>query len=101
MLHKNHRWLWLLLVDQVPVSNTDVVVTLAKVLRLKVPTQGKLVGRVLTEALRDRPNKVKYKSHVLESAPGANGLKTILKYQTVGNTLYFDVAGFPGRTLGL
>ncbi|MBK1987317.1 alkaline phosphatase family protein [Sphaerospermopsis aphanizomenoides BCCUSP55] len=88
-------------VDKAPVSNADVAVTLAKVLNLKVPTQGKLVGRVLNEALRGGVKKVNFQSHVLESAPAENGLKTVLKYQTVGNTRYFDVAGFPGRTLGL
>jgi hypothetical protein len=85
-------------VDEAPVSNADVAVTLAKVLNLQVPAQGKLVGRVLNEALRGGVN---FQSHVLESAPAENGLKTVLKYQTVGNTRYFDVAGFAGRTLGL
>jgi hypothetical protein len=28
-------------------------------------------------------------------------LKTVLRYQSVGKTLYFDVAGFPGRSVGL
>jgi hypothetical protein len=40
-------------------------------------------------------------SFEMESKPASNGLKTVLKYQTVGRTRYFDVAGFPGRTLGL
>jgi arylsulfatase A-like enzyme len=88
-------------VDEAPVSNADVAVTLAKVLNLQVPAQGKLVGRVLNEALRGGVDKVNFQSHVLESAPAENGLKTVLKYQTVGNTRYFDVAGFAGRTLGL
>jgi hypothetical protein len=35
------------------------------------------------------------------SAPGANGLRTVLMYQSVGKTMYFDAAGFPGRTVGL
>jgi hypothetical protein len=26
---------------------------------------------------------------------------TILTYQTVGQTRYFDAAGYPGRTVGL
>jgi hypothetical protein len=28
-------------------------------------------------------------------------LRTVLRYQTVGAQLYFDAAGFPGRTVGL
>jgi len=88
-------------VDQAPVGNADVAVTLTKVLNLKVTGRGKLVGRVLNETLVKGPNDVAFKSQTLESPTAANGLKTILKYQTVGNTRCFDVAGFPGRTLGL
>ena len=33
--------------------------------------------------------------------PGANGLATVLIGQRVGNTRYFDAAGFNGRTVGL
>lgn len=88
-------------VDRVPVSNADVAITLAETLNLKIPHQGKLIGRVLHEALTKGAKKVSFKSHTLTSQPATNGLKTILKYQTVGSTRYFDVAGFPGRTLGL
>ncbi|NMG07400.1 alkaline phosphatase family protein [Brasilonema sp. UFV-L1] len=87
--------------DLAPASNADVAVTIAKILDLKLSTQGKLVGRVLSEALVNGPDSVQYKSFTLKSPSAANGLKTILKYQTVGKTRYFDVAGFPGRTLGL
>lgn len=88
--------------DMAPVSNADVAPTLAKVLNLKkLSPHGKLVGRVLSEALLSGPDKVQYKSFTLKSPSAANGLQTILKYQTVGKTRYFDVAGFPGRTLGL
>ncbi|MGH8001790.1 MAG: alkaline phosphatase family protein [Brasilonema sp.] len=87
--------------DLAPASNADVAVTIAKVLNLKLSTQGKLVGRVLSEALVNGPDSIQYKSFTLRSSSAGNGLKTILKYQTVGKTRYFDVAGFPGRTLGL
>ncbi|NEU74276.1 alkaline phosphatase family protein [Hassallia byssoidea VB512170] len=86
--------------DTAPTSNADVAPTLAKVLKLKLPSQGKLVGRVLSEALTNGVN-IKSQSQTLESQVAANGLKTILKYQTVGGTRYFDTAGFPGRTVGL
>ncbi len=88
-------------VDKAPVGNADVAVTFAKILNLKITGHGRLVGRVLNEILVKGPNDVAYKSETQESTPAANGLKTILKYQTVGNNKYFDVAGFPGRTLGL
>ena len=37
----------------------------------------------------------------MSKKPSANGLRTVLKFQRVLSTRYFDVAGFPGRTLGL
>jgi hypothetical protein len=39
--------------------------------------------------------------HEEASAPSPAGLMTVLRYQTVGSTPYFDVAGFFGRTVGL
>jgi hypothetical protein len=38
---------------------------------------------------------------LLKSQPAANGLATILETQRVGSSVYFDVAGFSGRTVGL
>jgi hypothetical protein len=35
------------------------------------------------------------------SKSGAGGLRTTLVWQRVGATRYYDVAGFPGRTVGL
>jgi hypothetical protein len=59
-----------------------------------------LMGRVMSEAL---PNGVvpKAAEDRIASKPAANGLQTVLKFQRVLSTRYFDVAGFPGRTLGL
>jgi len=37
----------------------------------------------------------------LESRPAFNGLKTVLKTQQVGSSIYFDAAGFPARTVGI
>lgn len=88
-------------VDQAPVGNADVAVTIAKILGLQIPHQGELVGRVLEEALVNGSDAIEFKAEQLESKPAANGLKTILKYQTVKGTRYFDAAGFPDRTLGL
>jgi len=90
-------------VDQAPVSNVDVAVTIAQILGLNPPPdrQGTLVGRAISEALVGGPDTVDYTANTLSSVPAANGLRTILKYQTVGSTKYFDVAGFPGRSTGL
>jgi len=87
--------------DLAPVSNADLVPTLAQVLKLNLSPQGKLVGRVLTEALVGGADSVKFQSQVLESPVAKNGLKTILKYQILEGWRYLDTAGFPGRTLGL
>lgn len=87
--------------DQAPVGNADVAVTIAKILGLTIPHQGDLVGRVIDEALINGSDSPQFKSEQLESNPAANGLKTILRYQTIGRNRYFDAAGFPGRTVGL
>jgi hypothetical protein len=54
----------------------------------------------MSEAL---PNGITPKAieATIASKPAANGLKTIVKYQRVLTQRYFDVAGFPGRTVGL
>jgi hypothetical protein len=85
--------------DALPVSNADVGATAAKLLDLNARPNGKLVGRVITEAM---PNGATPKavSDTIRSEP-ANGLRTVLKLQRVGSQRYFDVAGFPGRTVGL
>jgi arylsulfatase A-like enzyme len=86
--------------DEAPASNADVGKTLSRILGLKIKNNGKLIGRVLTETMPGgaTANAV---AKVLRSDPDANGVRTILDYQLVGNTRYFDAAGFPGRTVGL
>lgn len=91
-------------VDAAPVSNVDVPVTIAQILGLKPPvpdSNGTLVGRAIAEALKGGPKKVPFLERTVTSQPANNGLTTVLKYQTVGETRYFDVAGFPGRSTGL
>jgi hypothetical protein len=86
--------------DEAPASNADVGKTLARILRLTIRDHGKLTGRVLSEAM---PGE-KMPRHVTETArsdPTAAGLATVLNYQRVGKTRYFDAAGFPERTVGL
>ncbi len=87
-------------VDPAPASNADVGRTIARLMQLEVSDRGKLVGRVLSETL---PNGVvpKVTGRVVTSEPAPNGLVTVLNMQTVGDTRYFDAAGFPGRTVGL
>jgi hypothetical protein len=87
-------------VDPAPASNADVGRTIVQLMRLDVSDHGKLVGRVLTEALPggSAPDVT---SHVITSEPAVNGLVTVVNVQMVGNMRYFDAAGFPGRTVGL
>jgi hypothetical protein len=87
-------------VDPAPASNADIGRTIAHLLRLKTTDHGKLVGRVLSEAL---PNGAvpEARDRVIISDPAAGGLSTVLNMQEVGDARYFDAAGFPGRTVGL
>jgi hypothetical protein len=86
-------------VDDAPASNADIGVTLVHLLGLEPHAKGKLVGRVLSEASPGGQMPAVAR-RVLRSSP-ASGLETVLQFQTVGETRYFDAAGFPGRTLGL
>ncbi len=86
--------------DPSPVSNADITPTLARVLHLKLPAKGHLRGRPATEALR-HGRTVRATSHVMRSAPAANGFVTVLETQTTGTETYLDAAGMPGRVVGL
>jgi arylsulfatase A-like enzyme len=87
-------------IDDLPVSNADIGKTLAHLMGLKIKANGKLLGRVAIEAMPGgkAPAVV---AKTLVSEPSAEGLMTILNYQLVGETKYFDAAGFLGRTVGL
>jgi len=87
-------------VDETPASNADVGQTLARLLGLKIPFRGSLMGRVLEEALPGgaAPSVA---ALTLRAQPAGNGLATTLSYYQVGGTRYFSAAGFPGRTVGL
>jgi Type I phosphodiesterase / nucleotide pyrophosphatase len=87
-------------IDPAPVSNADVGRTIAHLLNLELARKGALLGRVITEAM---PNGMlpAVLGGSQTSEPSANGLRTILHYQQVGSVRYLDVAGFPGRTVGL
>src|SRR5215470_17855074 len=64
-------------VDKHPVSNADFGRTIAEILGLKVQDRGRLVGRVVSEAM---PNATAPTASTLieQSEPGANGLRTVL-----------------------
>jgi hypothetical protein len=87
-------------VDPLPVSNADVGATAARLLGLAPAPKGKLIGRVITEAM---PNGAtpQATSGTVKSQAAAGGLRTVLNFQRVAAQRYFDAAGFPGRTVGL
>jgi hypothetical protein len=87
-------------VDALPVSNADVGATAARIMGLTQKPNGRLIGRVMTEAMPNGATPRAFSSSV-KSQASANGLRTVLKFQRVGEQRYFDVAGFPGRTIGL
>jgi hypothetical protein len=92
-------------IDELPASNADIGMTLAHLLQLDLTPKGPLIGRVLHESLHESESgdapRVESVRRTLQSRPAAHGLRTIVKTQTVGSTVYYDVAGFAGRTVGL
>ena len=87
-------------ISPAPASNADIGKTIVAILGLLPESHGKLVGRPLAEAFRNGTVPQSERKR-LASAPSASGLRTILNYQVVGDTKYFDAAGFEGRTVGL
>jgi arylsulfatase A-like enzyme len=86
--------------DPTPISNADITPTMARIAGITLAPKGKLRGRVITEALAGG-GAAKASRHTLQSDPAANGMRTILNLQEVGDARYFDAAGSPGKTVGL
>jgi Type I phosphodiesterase / nucleotide pyrophosphatase len=87
--------------DALPVSNADVGITLAHILGLAIRPNGVLIGRILSESLKNGAPPAPFKKLKRISTAASNGLQTVLDLQVVGETLYLDAAGFPGRSVGL
>ena len=83
-----------------PASNADLGMTIAQLIGATPANKGKLIGRVLTETMPGGAVPV-VETKVLVSEAGSGGLRTVIDEQKVGDTRYFDAAGFPGRTVGL
>ncbi len=86
--------------DPAPVSNADWAPTLAKILAIPMPANGKLTGRVMSEALPGGATPA-FSAAVVRSTKAAGGFETVLDTQTVGEEVYLDAAGMPGRVVGL
>jgi hypothetical protein len=87
-------------VDRAPISNADMQPTLAKLLGLRVASNGKLTGRILEEARAGGPDSMLFKSHLAISRPAADGRATVLSYQQIGEQVYFDWACFENKSRG-
>jgi len=87
--------------DPAPASNADVGKTIAHILGVTPKEKGKLVGRVLDEAMAGGGGAPQAARETVASEPGHGDLRTVLELQRVGDTRYFDAAGFPGRSVGL
>jgi hypothetical protein len=87
-------------IDPAPMSNADLGKTMAHLLKLKIHDKGKLIGRVLFEAM-PRGMTPRWKTKTLISSPDRYGNQTAVQMQSIGSNRYFDAAGYPGRTLGL
>ena len=85
--------------DLAPVSNADLAPTLAKIFGFDLGNNGKLGGRVLREARRDGDRAGAFSAEAMSSQPAANGFRTVLHYQRLGDQLYYDWAGAPGRVV--
>jgi hypothetical protein len=86
--------------DPAPISNADIGKTIAAILGLQIQDRGKLIGRVLSEAM---PNgkMPDWKTNLEVSAADSDGRRTIVQTQHVGETRYLSAAGYQGRTVGL
>ena len=91
-------------VDKSPISNADIAPTLAHILGVNLaknsPPAATLRGRVIEEALTGGKSPIVSKK-MLSSMPAPNGFKTVLDEQLVGDTIYIDAAGMPGRVVGV
>jgi arylsulfatase A-like enzyme len=81
-------------VVQAPVSNADVQPTLAHVMKMKLPSLGRLRGRVITEALVGGPPTTRSTRSVARSRASEAGLSTVLMYQVADDRIYLDEACF-------
>jgi len=73
--------------DEAPVSNADIVPTLARLLGLDFKAKGKLKGRIVNEAIEGAPDALPTQTRQLVSEP-ANGMRTVLDYLEFANERY-------------
>ncbi len=79
-------------VDKAPVGNADITPTLAKILGIEIPSNGKLGGRVIKEALTGQKDAVAPLMKWTASEPGDNALRTVMFLEEYGGQKYFHSA---------
>jgi hypothetical protein len=79
-------------VDPLPMGNIDIAPTVAHIMGYSLPSNGKLVGRVLDEALAGAHQTVPNPPQIQKSRPASNGLSTLVEYQEYGGVRYLDRA---------
>jgi hypothetical protein len=87
-------------IDPLPASNADIGITIAELLKLPITSKGDLKGRFLSEAIPGGSIGKAIKEEI-RSPTDQDGHATILVRQRMGEQMYFDVAGYPGKTVGL
>jgi Type I phosphodiesterase / nucleotide pyrophosphatase len=79
-------------VDRAPASNADIPQTLARTLGLKLPSRGRLAGRVLVEALAGGPATTPSSCGEAVALSTKAGSRTALHFQTAVGVRYLDAA---------
>ncbi len=77
--------------DEAPVSNADIVPTLAHILGFQLHPRGSLRGRVVREALNGGPEGPAPPPKTLTSEPG-HGRQTVVQYQELDGVRYLHSA---------
>jgi arylsulfatase A-like enzyme len=77
--------------DPAPVSNADIVPTIARILGLDLPSHGALKGRAIAEALAGTPESIPFTAGTSASQPADDRI-TVLQFQEAGGERYFDRA---------
>ena len=87
-------------VDNVPVSNADVMPTIAQILGLSVSPRGELTGRPIAEALMGGETNIVHRRRTLVSDPTADSSRTVVNIQQIGSEIYIDQGSFRKRARG-
>lgn len=78
--------------DDLPVGNTDLAPTVARILGFEMPSAGKLRGRVIQESLVGGSASENKAVQTLSSPATPSGVRTVLEYQEFQGVRYFDRA---------